>query len=455
MSEKATEHQNLKALLRNRDAVKKMHDYDIAKILSSIRDEYNERFLGYMDTLPAEKLGGVLLQMPERSRMELLSELSSERLRAALEHLESDDATELFEDIEESDEVKANLILTKMDTVDRDAINKLKTFGASEAGAYMQTEVFDVLIDEHIESALKRYRALKKEGELQNVHRAYMVDKEGKFIDSVRLEDLFLYDTSAKFKKIHHDRVEMGLAAQFVHEHAPIDEVVSRFQDYDLNAIAVIDDAGLLVGRITSDDIHDIIEERATKQMYNLAGVGGHGPELSESDANSWKSRAVWLLVNLCTMIVASSVIGIFEETIASYVALAVLMPIIPALSGNAGIQALTITVRRLAMGSLDMKNAKVNIFGEMRIALFHGITFSLLVGTIATVWFGDIKLGITMSLTVIAALLAAGFLGASIPVVLKRVGVDPAVGSSVVLTGIIDSLSFFMLFGLATLILL
>jgi len=447
--------QNLKALLTNSSAVQNMHDSDIAKILSSIKEEYEERFLSYIDSLPAKKLGGVLLELPDLLRHEILQHLSAEKLQIALEALQSDDATDLLEDLEKADEAKAEIVLGKINSLDREAINKIKNFEPHVAGAFMQTEAFDVWSGETIENALRRYRELKREGALENVHLVYVLERDGRFIDSIRLEELFLYDASTLFSTICKNRRELDIHPHWAYESAPIEEVAEQFHDYDLNAIAVVDSDNLFVGRITIDDIHDFIENRATKQMYNLAGVGGHGAELTDCEASSWRARAIWLLVNLGTMLLASMVISAFEETITQVVALAILMPIIPALSGNAGIQALTVTVRKLAIGAIDRDNAKKTIYAEMRIALLNGGSFSLLVGVISGVWFGDVRLGITMGLTVIAVLIVAGFLGSSIPMLLKHFGIDPAVGSSVVLTGILDSLAFFTLFGLASLLLI
>lgn len=451
-----SEVRNLEALLKNRSAVKHMHATDVAKILRNIHDRYEERFLDKLDAIPDDMVGDVLLELPETQRQIMVSSLSSDKLRNALEAMESDDAVDLLEHIEEYDENKAQLVLNKLSKQDREELKRLKAYEENSVGAYMQTELFDAWMDETLGDALKDFREQKKENEPENVHQVFIVDEMERHVASIRLEELLLHEHNRRFKEIVQELLVVPQTDLRVLDTADIDEAVRFFQDYDLSSLAVVDAHGILVGRLTSDDIHDIIEENATTQIYNLAGVGGgHGGEIDDAEAKFWRPRAIWLLVNLGTMIVASSIIGLFEETISSYVALAVLMPIIPALSGNAGIQALTVTIRQIALGNVSFGNARKNLYSEMRIAFLNGGSFSILIGLITTVWFGDPWLGVTMSLALLLALTIAGFLGASIPVLLVKLGVDPAVGSSVVITGMIDSLSFFSLFGLATLILL
>ncbi len=441
---------NLEALLKNKSAVRNLHTTDVAKILKNIHSRYEEKFAEQIDALPDELLGKVLMELPEKTRAQILAQTHAEKLKNALEAMDTDDAVDLLQHIEDVDEDKAKLILNKMSKADRDEIKKLKEYDDSVAGAIMQTELFDVWLDESIQDALNRYKKLKQDGELTNIHLVHVIDRSEKFIASMGLEDILLYDFSYTFSQL----IQEGIARDFwVRDDEPIDKVVKYFQDYDISACAVVDSDGILLGRITNDDILDVVEDSATKQIYGLANVG-HGGGLDEASSSLWRMRAIWLVVNLCTMLLASTVIGAFEETLGKYVALAILMPIIPALAGNAGMQALTVTVRQIALGHLEMKDAKKNLLSEMRIAIMNAGFFSIVTGLIAYVWFGDPRLGLTMGLAVTVTLLTSGFLGASVPIALKKLGVDPAVGSSVVVTGSLDILAFFSLFGIATLIL-
>ncbi len=447
---------NLQALLKNKSAVKNLHPGEIVKIMRNIHRNLEEEFMEYFNALPEEMMGHILLELPQSQKDIVIEKLSSEKLKNVVDELESDDAADLMQSIEEQDSHKAQVVLGKLSKHDRDELKKLKAYNENLTGAFMQTEIFDIEYDEKLLSAINRFRILKRDGELENVSQAFIIDKEEKYIGSIRLEDLILFDVEKSLKDILNDYSgdPNKIITVSVKDSDDIHKTVKVFQDYDISSLAVVDEGGVLVGRITSDDIYDIIQDSATKQIYNLAGVG-HGPDMGENEGSRWSYRAIWLFVNLCTMLLASSVIGMFEETIQKYVALAVLMPIIPALSGNAGIQALTVTVRGIALGEVTIRNAKKNLISELKIASLHGAVFSVAVGGIAAFWFGDARLGCTMGLSVITALFAAGFLGAFVPVALKRIGVDPAVGSSVVITGIIDSLSFFTLFTLATLIML
>lgn len=450
------EAKNLQALLKNRSAIQNMHPNEVATILKTIHINLEDKFLDHFLNLPDSMLGDVILELPEDQRNLVISKLSSEKLKIAMDTLETDDALELMENIEEIDLKKAEIVFNKLSKQDRDELKKLKSYEENSAGAYMQTEVFDAFEGELIIEAIEKFKKLKSEGELENVSQVFITNKNEKFIASIRLDDLILLPFDRRFNDILHDTIKYSSVINrlSINDKASISDGVKIFQDYDISSIAVVDDDGVLVGRITSDDVYDIIQDSATKQIYSLAGVG-HGSDIEEIGTGKWSERAIWLFVNLGTMLIASFIIGAFEETLHKYVALAILMPIIPAISGNAGIQALTVTVRKIALGEINPQTQKSHFLKELRFATFHALALSSTIVVITMIWFGDLKLAITMGLAVITALVAAGALGAIVPIVLKRLNIDPAVGSSVVITGVLDSLAFFTLFGLATLIMM
>lgn len=285
----------------------------------------------------------------------------------------------------------------------------------------------------------------KKEEELENIHQVF-----NRFVCAIPLEDLIIYDFSKTFAQI----LEKGEYEPLsVLDTDDIKKVVKMFEDYDLSIIAVVDRGGKLVGLITSDDIYDLIEEHATEQIYNLAGVSEEA-EYEQNIKVIFKKRALWLLVNLGTAFLASFVIGFFDKTIEAYVALAVLMSIVASMGGNARTQALSVVVRQLALGEIEFENAKQTIKKEVTIALLNGSLFSLIVGAIAYSWFHEEMLGVVIALAMVINLFAAGFFGAFIPLILRRMQVDPAVGSSVLLTTVTDVVGFFSFLGLATLLL-
>jgi len=211
---------------------------------------------------------------------------------------------------------------------------------------------------------------------------------------------------------------------------------------------------GILLGRITYDDIHDYIQESATEQIYNLAGVDDESEE-DDTLFKAGRGRAVWLGINLLTALFSSSIIGLFDETIAAYVALAVLMPIVASMGGNTGTQALAVTVRRLALGEIEFKDAKSVLKREVTISLVNGLIFGAVMGIIAAVWFDKGLLGVVIGLSMVTNLFFAGFFGTIIPLTLRRFNIDPAVGSAVVLTTFTDAIGFFSFLGLAKWILL
>jgi len=426
---------------------------ELAKKLKIIKQEDDTLFLKYLEKLPNEILGDVVLELPDYYLKDIVDSVSKEKLKVAIEELESDDATDLLQDMEDADKDKAQEIFSTLDKEDQDEIKKLKRYDDDQAGAYMQTEVFTAFYDEKIQDSINRLKEDKKKGDLENIHHLFIVDSLGRLTFSIGLEDLILLDFSKTYKTELENR-EDEFQPKYVEDDDDIDEVVHIFEDYDLSTLAVVDQNHKLVGRITADDVHDIIQESATEQIYGLAGVDDEA-EHEEDIKEAGKSRASWLLINLFTAILASVVIGLFDNTINSYVALAVLMPIVASMGGNAGTQTLTIMVRQLALGEVDFKNAKNAIKKELILSGVNGIIFGVVMGIITFLWFKDIELSLVISTSMLINLLSAGITGATIPLILKRVGIDPAVGSTVLLTTFTDIIGFFSFLGLATLVLM
>jgi len=426
---------------------------EVAKHLKRIHKNDTELFFDYVKQLSHDDLGDVAMELPDHILKDVIEEIPSDKLKEALEELESDDATDLLQNIEEINEEKAQELFDSLDKEDQEDIKRLRRYDDEQAGAYMQTEIFTAKIDESISDAIGRLRELKELGELENIHRLFIVDDYENLLFAIPLEDLITSDFSLTFKEMVQKAPEDEYKPILAHDDDPIDDVVEIVEDYDLPVVPIVDDFGKLLGRITADDIHDLIQESATEQIYNLAGVDEAEEEYTLVQAG--KSRAMWLMLNLFTAIVASLVIGIFEETIQAYVALAVLMPIVASMGGNAGTQTLTVTVRQLALGEIDYQNAKDTIIKEVTIAGINGIIFALVMGLIAFFWFHEVMLGVVIGMSMVINLLCAGLFGALIPLTLKRLEIDPAVGSTVLLTTVTDVVGFFSFLGLASWILL
>jgi len=442
----------LESILKDKDELEHRHPSDIAKILKDIfYNEGQEEFLRYLRQLPNEYLGEVLLELPEDIKDEALEELSVKKIIEAVDELDSDDAADLIQDLEELDEEKTQKVLDSLDEEDLENIKRLQVYNEDQAGSLMQTELFSAKLDEKIADAIERLKFLKREKGLDNVHTVFLVDEFGYLIGAIDLEDVITFDFNKTFRDYLKEEYKRVI---YVKATDSIDEVIKKFEDYDLTVLAVVDVDGKLLGRITSDDIYDIIEERATEQIYKMAGVD----EESEDDKDIksiTKSRAIWLGINLVTAIAASLVIGLFDATIQAYVALAVLMPIVASMGGNAGTQTLTVMVRQLALEEISPQEAKKSISREVIVSLLNGLIFAIVMGIIAYFWFDDVKLGYVIALAMVINLFFAGLFGAIIPLILKKLGIDPAVASSVLLTTVTDVVGFFAFLGLAKVILL
>lgn len=428
-----------------------LHPSDISYLLKKVRTkESKEAFLLLLRKIPHDILGDVLLELPEKMKDEAIDALSTKELAGAIENLESDDATDLVQDIDDLDEDKSEAVVAHLDDDDREDIDKLRRYEEDQAGAWMQTELFDAKPEESVQDAIDRLRRLKDEGELENIYQLFLVDDNRRLLAGISLEDLIVMDFSRRFKEILADDEYHFLSVEATQE---IEDVAKMFEQYDLSVLPVLDWQGKLVGRITSDDIYDVIEEKATEQIYNLAGVDDDA-EQEEKLVGVFKKRASWLGINLITAILASIVIGFFDETLMAFIPLAILMPIVASMGGNAGTQTLTVMVRQMALGDIDEENARAAVQKELIVAFFNGLLFAVVVGFVAYIWFGIELLGVVIALAMIFNLLVAGLFGALIPLILKRLDVDPAVGSTVLLTTVTDVLGFLSFLGLASIIL-
>ncbi len=427
-----------------------LHPSQIASLLQDLKqDEFDQ----YVKKLPNEILGDVALELPDRFFGDIVSSKSVDELRVAVSELESDDQTDFMQELEEVDSDVAEAVFDTLDDSDKAEILHLKQYNEDQAGAYMQLEVFSAVEDEKVHDAIKRFATLRELGELENIQNLFITDQKRRLKYVVGLDDLLIFDFEKPFKDIienHKENFEPVIAKATDEIHG----VVHTIEELDLNSIPLVDSKGVLLGRITSDDVIDIINERATEQMYNLAGVDDDAEE-DNSILNAGKKRALWLSVNLITAILASLVIGLFENSIHSLVALAVLMPIVASMGGNAGTQSLTVVVRQIALGEISTNDAYRAIKKEFIISVGNGLIFALIMGIIASLWFEQGMLGVVIAISMLVNLVSAGFFGAFIPLALKRLQIDPAIGSTVILTTITDIVGFFSFLGLATIILL
>ncbi|EAJ5673536.1 magnesium transporter [Campylobacter lari] len=426
--------------------------YETNEALKTIKRYNEELYLQTLKSFDTYTLANVATITPEHILEDILEHLSITKIAKAVEELESDDATDLIKRFEELNPQKTLAILNRLSSKDKEEILRLKNYDENTAGAYMQTEIFTASIDESIEKAIKRYRILKHSGQVDQIFQVYIINNQGKLCNAINLSDLLLWDFKLSFADIIKNNNER-YKSYSIKDHEDIQKAIDIVEDYDLSVLAVVNDDGVLLGRITYDDIHDLIQENATEQIYNLAGVDADVEE--ESAFKAAKARAFWLMINLTTSLISANIISLFSGEIEQLVALAVLMPIVASMGGNTGSQALAVTVRKLSLNEVEFKDAKKVILRESGISLLNGFIFASIMSIIAFIWFKTALLGLVIALSMLINLALAGFVGSFVPLTLKKFKIDPAVGSSVVITAITDGLGFFSFLLLAKMILL
>ena len=434
----------------NSNTIEELHPSEIANLLKDL-DENS--FSKAIQIVPKELVGDVALELPDRYFGDFVESYTVQELAVAVTELESDDQTDFMQELEEVNDNLAKEVFEQLHKDDQKDILQLKKYEEEEAGAYMQTEVYTARLDQNVHDVIRDFADLRKKGELENVQFLFVVDNSEVLKYGIGLDNLLVFD----FHKTLRENIEEApenFKPITASDYCNITDIVKKFQEYDLTVLPIINSYGIILGRITSDDIYDIMNEQATDQMYLLAGVDDDAEE-DEDIFKAGKARAIWLTVNLMTAIAASLVIGMFEETLQSLVALAILMPIVASMGGNAGTQSLTVVVRQLALGDIARHDAFRTIKKEVLISLANGVIFAILMGIIASLWFDKGMLGVVIGLSMIINLLSAGFFGSMVPLLLKKMGVDPAIGSTVILTTVTDVVGFFSFLGLATIILL
>ena len=430
-------------------AKEELHPSEIAKFLKDLDDK---SFKKAVEAIPKELIADVALELPDRYFEEVVESFTPKEIAHSLTDLESDDQTDFIQELEERDKKKAQEVFDALDSQDQADILQLKAYSEDEAGAYMQTELYTAELERNVYDVIKGFASLRRKNELENVNYLFVTDVAKKLRYGIGLDNLLVFDFD-KTLKVNIEQNPEKFKPIIGYDDEDIVSVVKKFQEYDLNSIPIINKEGVLLGRITSDDIYDIINEQATDQMYHLAGVNDDAEE-DEDIFKAGKVRAVWLSINLLTAICASLVIGLFEETLQSVVALAILMPIVASMGGNAGTQSLTVVVRQLALGDIAKHDAFRTIKKEVILSLVNGVLFAIVMGVIAGVWFDKWLLGVVIGISMVINLLSAGFFGSMVPLLLKKMNVDPAIGSTVILTTVTDVVGFFSFLGLATLIL-
>ncbi|MCY7354848.1 MAG: magnesium transporter [Lysobacter sp.] len=387
--------------------------------------------------------GEVLVHVGDEVRESLLADMDTDEIVAAVEDLDIDDLADLVEDLPDTviDEV-----LKSMDRENRERLEQVLSYDEDTAGRLMNPDVVTVRTDTTLDVVL---RYLRLRGELpDHTDHLYIVSRRHQYLGRIAVQALLTNDATTPINELLDD----GQPAIDVHESA--EEVARQFSDHDWISAPVVDDNNILLGRITIDDVVDIIREQAEHQALSAAGLD-EDDDMFSPVARAFRRRVTWLGINLGTAFLASSVVGRFEGTIEKLVALAVLMPIVAGMGGNAGTQVLALMVRGLALGQVGASNVMVLLWKELRVALMNGLTLGLVLGIVVWLWFGDPALSVVIGSALTINLLFAASAGVLVPLTLKRLGFDPALAGGVILTTVTDTMGFLVFLGLATLVLM
>ena len=417
-----------------------MHTAEIAYILEALPAETRKTVF---DLVRANMDGDLLLHLNDNLRASLISEMEPQELIAAAEGLDTDDLADLLPEMPQD---VTEQILQSLDEQNRRSVEHVMSFDEDTAGGLMNIDTIQVRADITMDVVL---RYLRVRGKLPETTDSLMVvDREGKYLGTLSLIKLLTSEaglTVAEAMDRNIDGIVASTSAQ---------EVAKLFEHRDLITAPVVDDNGLLLGRITIDDVVDVIREEADHSFMSMAGLNEEEDLFAPVIASS-KRRTIWLGINLLTAILASAVIGLFDATIEKLVALAVLMPIVASMGGIAGNQTLALVIRGMALGQISERNAHRLLLKEASVGLLNGLIWSLIIGIVGMVWFENLKLGMVIAAAMFLNLLMAALSGTMIPLALRRMGIDPALAGSVVLTTVTDVVGFLAFLGLATLFLL
>lgn len=418
----------------------RMHPAKVAGLLEALPPAERRTVWSMVET---ERTGKVLTFLHDEIRIKLAQDLEHEDLVGAALHLELDDLVDLIQTL--PSELGSRLLHTTTGTR-REQLESMLTYPEDSAGGLMDANPIEVRANVKVGTVLRYLRLLETLPAQTDM--LMVVDRDGGYQGALRLSTLVTADLEARVQDLMHTDLA-GISV-----HMPASDVARLFQDHDLLSAPVVDDNNRLIGRITVDDVVDLIRENSDRALMQMAGLDDEADIFAPVLVSS-RRRAVWLGINLLTAFLAAWVIGRFEATLEQVVALAVLMPIVASMGGVAGSQTLTLVIRGLALGQIQKGNIRTLLNRELGIALLNGLLWALVVSLLAVAWFGDWGIGGILGVAILINLLCAALAGLAIPLILERLGIDPALAGSVVLTTVTDVIGFFAFLGLATVLLL
>ena len=417
-----------------------LHPADIADILESLPVQ---KRLVLWDLVKSKSEGDILIEVSDAVRQTLIADMDSTELLAAAEQLETDEIADIAPDLPE--EVLQDL-LENLDIQNRERLQSALSYPEDSVGSLMEFEVITIREDVTLEVVLNYLRKIEK---LPNhTDKLFVVDRDGLILGVLPLERIIVNPPTTKVKNVMAKEIVLFKPEDLA------DEASNAFERYDLVTAPVVDKKNKLVGRLTVEAVMDFIRQESDNEKFSMAGLR----EEEDIFASIWKSvqnRWAWLAINLLTAFIASRVIGIFEGSIEKVVALAALMPIIASIGGNSGNQTTAMIVRALAIGQLTQSSIRSLLYKEISVALLNGLIWGSIVGLFAFYLYNNANLGYVMAGAMVLNLMLAAIMGVLMPILMYRLGKDPAVGSSVLITAMTDSGGFFIFLGLATLVLI
>ena len=417
-----------------------LHPADMATVLESLPQQ--ERVMVWKLSEPDED-GEVLLEVSDAVRETLIESMGQRELLAAIEDLDADELAELAPDLPKE---VVHEVLESLDAEERAQVVSALSYEENEVGALMDFEMVSIRADVSCEVVLRYLRRF--ESLPDHTDKIFVVDDNDVLQGVLPIRSLLVSDPEELVENV------MSTDVVRFRPEDDVEEAAAAFERYDLVTAPVVDNNKKLIGRITVDEMLDVIREESEADMLNMAGLKEE-EDLFAPVIDSFKNRWMWLVINLCTAFVASRVIGMFEGSIEKIVALAALMPIVAGIGGNSGNQTITMIVRSLAMGQLNLSQSGRLLRKELGVALLNGIIWGSVMGVVSYLLYGSIGIGLVMVTAMTLNLVLAATMGVLIPVIMEKFGRDPALGSSVLITAVTDSGGFMIFLGLATIFLL
>ena len=411
---------------------------EVAHLLESAPPKKRKELFALIDT---KDEGDVLFEVGEEIQQDLVSNISNEELSAAVEPLELDEKVDILQNLPEDRMLK---VLSKMSLMDRNRVEESLIYPDDTAGGLLNNDVISVRPENTLEVVL---RYLRSHGELpENTDKIFVVSKENLYLGELSISKLITSEPSSSVEEVMDQSLDPIIFDQ------EDKEVARIFERENLVSIAVLNDESKLIGRITIDDVVDVIMEDADQNILGMAGIA---EDTFAPPGRAAKSRVFWLSMNLLTAFIAAFTINIFQDTLDKIVYLAVLMPIVASMGGVAATQTLTIVIRGLTLDQINTSNMSWLFKRELAVSIINGIVLAILVGSATYLWFGDVKLGFLISGALIINLISSVIAGIFVPLFLRKMKQDPAIAGSVVVTTVTDVIGFFSFLGLATLFLI